>query len=167
MVWGLKIIKWRWLNDPKTIENHRVQWSVIKKVVIGNGQRGASKNHWCQWFSREKPLYPKNDHCSPLILRKTHLATLSSSSFRSLIFRSKSGSFLSILSSRDPIILRQSIDIKFKLLRSNLYLNSPFTRFRVWSTSPSMLAAYMRTEWQNASTKVTERSCKIHFSVDQ
>ena len=20
MVWGLKIIKWRWLNDPKTIE---------------------------------------------------------------------------------------------------------------------------------------------------
>ena len=43
---------------PKPLKNHRVQWSVIKKVVNGDGQRGAkpSKNHWCQWFSREKTI---------------------------------------------------------------------------------------------------------------
>ena len=45
MVWGLKIIKWRWLNDPKTIEK-TIESNVIKKVVNGDGQRGAkpSKN---------------------------------------------------------------------------------------------------------------------------
>ena len=40
-----------------------------------------------------------------------YLATLSSSSFRSFILRSKSGSFLSMRSSRDPIILN-NIDHK-------------------------------------------------------
>ena len=48
MVLGLKIIKCRWLNDSiDPLKNHRTQWSVIKKVVNGDGQRGAkpSKNH--------------------------------------------------------------------------------------------------------------------------
>ena len=42
-----------------------------------------------------------------------YLATLSSSSFRSFILRSKSGSFWSMRSSRDPIILN-NIDHKKK-----------------------------------------------------
>ena len=43
---------------PKPLKNHRVQWSVTKKVVNGDGQRGAkpSKNHWSQWFSQEKTI---------------------------------------------------------------------------------------------------------------
>ena len=63
-----------------------------------------------------------------------YLATLSSSSFRSFILRSKSGSFLSMRSSRDPIILN-NIDHK-KMIAAVIHLNSPFTRFSVWSISP-------------------------------
>ena len=65
MVWGLKIIKCRWLNDSiDPLKNHRTQWSVIKKVVNGDGQRGAkpSKNHWCQWYSREKNIILHRSH---------------------------------------------------------------------------------------------------------
>ena len=43
---------------PKPLQNHRVQWSVSKKLVNGNGQRVAkpSKIHQCQWFSRKKNI---------------------------------------------------------------------------------------------------------------
>ena len=121
-------------------------WQAL--TPLGNVGKKCPKPSW-QSFTPPPPLPPLQ--AMPIahmettrftrIFPNSHLATLSSSSFRSFIFRSKSGNFLSILSSRDPIILRQRIGIKS--FRSNLYLNSPFTRFRVWSTSPSMLAIFL------------------------
>jgi len=57
---------------PKPLKNHRVQWTVIKKVVNGDGQRGAkpSKTIDANGSRGKKPSYPiapKNDHCSPLL----------------------------------------------------------------------------------------------------
>ena len=37
MVWGLKIIKWRWLNDPKTIEKLTIlltQWDWYVNLIL-------------------------------------------------------------------------------------------------------------------------------------
>ena len=48
MVLGLKIIEWRWLNDPKTIEKTiKSNGQLVKKVVNDDGQRVAklSKIH--------------------------------------------------------------------------------------------------------------------------
>ena len=62
---------------PKPLKNHWVQWSVIKKVVNGDGQRGAkpSKNHWCQWFSREKTIVSNCSQKWPLFTFSEELKT--------------------------------------------------------------------------------------------
>ena len=58
MVWGQKIIKWRWLNDPKTIE--KPSSPVIKKVVNGDGQKVAkpSKTIDANGSRGKKPSHP-------------------------------------------------------------------------------------------------------------
>ena len=47
-------------------QNHRFQWSVIKKVVNGDGQRGAkpSKTIDANGSRRKKPSY----HIAPIII---------------------------------------------------------------------------------------------------
>ena len=53
---------------PKPLKKHQVQWSVIKKVVNGDGQMGAKPLMPMVLAGKKHriPSLPENDHCSPL-----------------------------------------------------------------------------------------------------
>ena len=57
MIWGLKIIKWRWLNDPKNIEK------PLKAMVWG-----LKIIKW-QWLNDPKTI-EKTIECNCQLLKK-------------------------------------------------------------------------------------------------